>query len=157
MTDTVTPEVRSRIMASIKGKDTKPEMVIRKMLHTLGFRYRLHVKDLPGCPDIVLPRYKAVIMVNGCFWHGHSCQTHKKPKSRVEYWEEKISKNQARDEKNKKRLHVLGWRVATIWECAIFGKTKLTIDEVARLMPEWINSEITELTLEGTKKNNITD
>ncbi len=151
MTDKVSPEVRSRIMASIKGKDTKPEMVIRRALHALGFRYRLHVKNLPGCPDMVLPKYRAVIMVNGCFWHGHGCQAHNKPKSRVDYWEEKISKNQARDEQNKKRLHELGWRIATIWECAIFGKTKITTDEIAKYIAEWINSEDTELILVARK------
>lgn len=152
MTDKVSPEIRSRIMASIKSKDTKPEMIVRKMLHALGFRYRLHVKNLPGCPDIVFPKYKAVIMVNGCFWHGHDCQTHNKSKSRVEYWEEKIFKNRVRDEQNKKRLHELGWRVAVIWECAIFGKTKITIDGVAKLITGWINSDVPELTLRSVKE-----
>jgi DNA mismatch endonuclease (patch repair protein) len=125
MTDKVTPEVRSRMMTSIKGKNTKPEMIIRKMLHALGFRYRLYAKDLPGCPDIVLPKYNAVIMVNGCFWHGHDCHLSNMPKSRSEYWEEKINKNRIRDEKNKKQLHELGWRVAIIWECAILCRLHL--------------------------------
>lgn len=152
MTDKVSPEVRSRIMASIKGKDTQPEMMIRRALHALGFRYRLHVKDLPGCPDMVLPKYNAVIMVNGCFWHGHDCKAHNKPKSRIEYWDEKISKNQTRDAKNNKRLHELGWRVATIWECAVFGKTKIAIDEIAVLVTEWIKNKDAELTLGGAKE-----
>lgn len=149
MTDKVSPEVRSSIMASIKGKDTMPEMVIRRALHALGFRYRLHVKDLPGCPDIVLPKYKAVIMVNGCFWHGHDCQADNKPKSRVDYWEEKISKNQTRDEQNKKRLHELGWRVATIWECALVGKMKKPLDRVGCSISLWLKSRNSEITIEG--------
>lgn len=152
MTDKVSTEVRSRIMASIKGKDTKPEMLIRKALHALGFRYRLHVKALPGCPDMVLTKYKAVIMVNGCFWHGHDCRIHNKSKSRVSYWEDKIAKNKARDEQNKNRLHGLGWRVATIWECALFGKTKKPLNEALELIGSWLKSEVIELTIESVKK-----
>ncbi|WP_017842818.1 very short patch repair endonuclease [Methylotuvimicrobium buryatense] len=119
MTDKVSPEVRSRMMAKIKARDTKPEMIIRKILHALGFRYRLHVKKLPGCPDIVLPKYKAVIMVNGCFWHGHGCHISNIPKRRSEYWVGKISKNREQDIQIKTQLYNLGWRVAIIWECAL--------------------------------------
>jgi DNA mismatch endonuclease (patch repair protein) len=136
-------------MASIKGKDTKPEMVIRRALHALGFRYRLHVKDLPGCPDMVLPKYNAVIMVNGCFWHGHNCQYSIKPESRSEYWERKITKNRARDEQNKTQLYELGWRVATIWECAIFGKMKNPLGRVGDLISLWLKSRDREITIEG--------
>jgi DNA mismatch endonuclease, patch repair protein len=149
MTDKVSPEVRSRIMASIKGKDTKPEMVIRRALHALGFRYRLHVKDLPGCPDIVLPKYKVVIMVNGCFWHGHDCHIANRPKSRSEYWEQKIAKNRARDGQSKSQLIELGWRVATIWECAIFGKFKMLIPDLSELISLWLKSGAREITIEG--------
>jgi DNA mismatch endonuclease (patch repair protein) len=138
-------------MASIKGRDTKPEMIIRKMLHALGFRYRLHVKDLPGCPDIVLPKYNAVIMVNGCFWHGHNCHIANRAKSRGEYWEEKITKNMVRDKKNEKRLYELGWRVATIWECSIFGKTKKPLDSVSGSISLWLKSRDNEITIEGDK------
>jgi DNA mismatch endonuclease (patch repair protein) len=149
MVDTVSPEVRSRIMGSIKGRDTKPEMVIRRMLHALGFRYRLHVKDLPGCPDIVLPKYNAVIMVNGCFWHGHDCHISNRPKSRSEYWEQKIAKNRIRDWQSRSQLHELGWRVATIWECSIFGKTKKPLDSVSGLISLWLKSRDKEITIEG--------
>lgn len=149
MTDKVSPEVRSRIMASIKGKDTKPEMVIRRTLHALGFRFRLHAKDLPGCPDIVLPKYNAVIMVNGCFWHGHDCHIANRPKSRSEYWEQKITKNRVRDEKNKKLLHELGWRVATVWEYAVFGKMKKPLYRVGDSISLWLRSKDSEITIEG--------
>jgi DNA mismatch endonuclease (patch repair protein) len=148
MTDKVTPEVRSRIMASIKGKDTKPEMVIRRALHALGFRYRLHVKDLPGCPDIVLPKYNAVIMVNGCFWHGHDCHISNRPKSRSEYWEKKIAKNRDRDNKDRKQLYELGWRVATIWECAIIGKGNYSKDDIANLLSAWLKNNPPEFVFE---------
>lgn len=152
MTDKVSPEVRSRIMASIKGKDTKPEMAIRRTLHALGFRYRLHARDLPGSPDMVLPKYKAVIMVNGCFWHGHDCHLCNRSESRSEYWEQKITRNRARDERSKTQLYELGWRVATIWECAIFGKTKKPIDNIGGLMASWIKSDTQEMIIEGNKK-----
>lgn len=148
MVDTVSPEVRSRIMASIKGRDTKPEMIIRKMLYALGFRYRLHVKDLPGRPDIVLPKYKAVILVNGCFWHGHDCHIANRAKSRSEYWEEKIAKNKVRDGQSKRKLIELGWRVATIWECAMVGKSNYSKDEIANLLSAWLKSNLQEILFE---------
>lgn len=151
MTDRVSPEVRSHIMACIKGKDTKPEMVIRRALHALGFRYRLHVKDLPGHPDMVFPKYKAVILVNGCFWHGHDCHISNRQKSRSEYWEQKITNNMNRDEKNKKQLHALNWRVATIWECAITGKMKTPLDNMSNLISLWLKSSEKEITIFGNK------
>lgn len=152
--DKVSPEVRSHIMASIKGKDTKPEMVIRRTLHSLGFRYKLHVKDLPGCPDLVLPKYKAVIMVNGCFWHGHDCHISNWPKSRSEYWKQKIGKNKARDEKNNIKLYQLGWRVAIIWECAIIGKRNYSKNEIARLLSAWLQNSPQEFAFELSENRN---
>jgi DNA mismatch endonuclease (patch repair protein) len=149
MIDKVSPEVRSRIMASIKGKDTKPEMAIRKNLHSLGFRYRLHVKELPGRPDIVLPKYNAIILVNGCFWHGHGCHFSRRKSIRSEYWLKKIPKNMERDERNKKQLRELGWRIATVWECAIFGKTKIPLRVIGYLIYNWLKSDDQEITLEG--------
>ena len=105
-------------MAGIGSKDTKPEIAVRKFLHAKGFRFRLHRKDLPGKPDIVLPKMNICIFVHGCFWHRHNCKKGKHlPKSNVEFWEEKLDKNKVRDEKNKKALQRLGWKVLVIWEC----------------------------------------
>ena len=107
-------------MSQIRSKDTKPELLVRKFLHKNGFRYRLHVKNLPGKPDIVLPKYKTVIFVHGCFWHGHEgCKYYVVPKTRTEWWLEKIGKNTANDLKAKKSLITEGWKVLNIWECKL--------------------------------------
>ncbi|MDC4713936.1 DNA mismatch endonuclease Vsr, partial [Acinetobacter baumannii] len=119
MIDIVDTSTRSRIMASIKGRDTKPEILIRKLLHKRGFRFRLHVKELPGKPDVVLKKYKAVIFINGCFWHGHKdCHLFKLPATRTDFWEEKINKNQLNDTKTIKLLLDNDWRVCVVWECS---------------------------------------
>lgn len=116
----MTPEERSRCMAAIKGKDTKPELIVRKYLFSRGLRFRIQVGKLPGRPDIVLPKYKTVIFVNGCFWHGHEgCHYFRLPKSNVEFWERKISHNKARDISNTAVLEMMGWRVIRVWECNI--------------------------------------
>ena len=120
MADTMTPEQRSRCMSAVKGKDTKPEMIVRKYLFSKGLRFRLHVRSLPGNPDIVLPKYKTVVFINGCFWHGHEgCKYYRLPKSNVEFWESKITNNKDRDVLNEIKLKELGWRVIRIWECEI--------------------------------------
>jgi DNA mismatch endonuclease (patch repair protein) len=119
VTDIVSPEKRSKMMAGIRGKDTKPEMMVRKSLHARGFRYRLHDRRMPGKPDLVLPKFKAVVFVHGCFWHGHECHLFKWPKSRVAFWENKIGTNRVRDQRNRNTLMQSGWRVAEIWECAL--------------------------------------
>ncbi|MBI3133326.1 MAG: DNA mismatch endonuclease Vsr [Bacteroidetes bacterium] len=120
MTDVHSKKIRSYNMSRIKGKDTKPEMLVRKFLFANGFRYRLHVKNLPGKPDIVLPKYKTVIFVHGCFWHGHkNCKYFVVPKTRTEWWLEKISRNRENDVEKKKNLTRLGWRVMNIWECQL--------------------------------------
>jgi DNA mismatch endonuclease (patch repair protein) len=120
MVDIVDSATRSRMMSNIKGRNTKPELLIRSLLHAQGFRFRIHRKDLPGKPDIVLPKYKAIIFIHGCFWHGHqNCRLFKLPASRTEFWEAKISKNQQNDLKAKELLLNSGWRICTIWECAI--------------------------------------
>lgn len=120
MTDIKTPEQRSRNMAAIKWKDTKPEMIVRKYLFSRGMRFRVQVRKLPGNPDIVLPKYKTVIFVNGCFWYGHEgCKYFQLPKSNVEFWKEKIERNIARDVRNETELKALGWRVIRVWECEI--------------------------------------
>lgn len=118
--DVISPEQRSRIMAANKSRNTKPELAIRRMLHAMGFRFRLHRKDLPGCPDIVLPKYKTVILVNGCFWHQHAgCKLASKPATRKEFWETKLSRNVERDSENAAKLAALGWRVIVVWECEL--------------------------------------
>lgn len=119
-TDVFTKEKRSDIMRAVKGRDTKPEVALRKKLFALGFRYRLNVKDLPGKPDLVFPKHKTVIFVHGCFWHGHDCKRGaRQPKQNAGYWKDKIARNKARDKKNAAELETLGWRVITVWECEI--------------------------------------
>ena len=117
--DTRTPEQRRRIMQSVKTKNTGPEMTVRRMLHSNGYRYRLHRKDLSGCPDIVLPSRNKAIFVHGCFWHGHGCPKGKLPKSKLNYWLPKIEQNQVRDARNIAELRDIGWQVLVIWQCEI--------------------------------------
>ena len=127
MPDTLSQTQRHKCMSSIQGKNTKPEILVRKGLHARGFRFRLHNKKLPGSPDIVLPKYGVVIMVNGCFWHGHKgCRYATKPKTNVEFWEAKIARNRHRDEVTEAHLHALGWHVITIWECELRGAASAT-------------------------------
>jgi DNA mismatch endonuclease (patch repair protein) len=119
-TDSVSPEKRSEIMRAVKGKDTAPELKLRRALFARGLRYRLHRNDLPGKPDLVFPRYKSVIFVHGCFWHGHDCaRGARPPKSNTKYWRDKIARNKARDVEQTALLKQLGWRVHTIWECQL--------------------------------------
>ena len=123
--DKFTPEQRHHCMAAIKGKNTKPEMLVRKFLFSLGFRYRLHHPRLPGHPDIVLRKYKTVIFVNGCFWHGHiGCKSYVIPKSNVEFWEKKIQRNKTRDVEVYEKLALMGWHCITIWECQLKPKVR---------------------------------
>ncbi len=120
MPDKLTPSQRHKCMSSIRGKNTKPEILVRKGLHARGFRFHLHNKKLPGSPDIVLPKYGVAIMVNGCFWHGHKgCRYATKPKTNVEFWEMKIARNRHRDEVTTAHLEALGWTVITVWECEL--------------------------------------
>lgn len=120
MADVKTPVQRSCNMAAIKGKDTKPEMIVRKYLFSRGLRFRVQGRKLPGNPDIVLPKYRTVIFVNGCFWHGHEgCRYFRLPKSNIEFWEQKIKNNIARDVRNENKLKSLGWRVIRVWECDV--------------------------------------
>lgn len=117
--DTVTPAERSALMGRIRSKDTHPEIVVRSLLHRLGYRFRLHRKDLPGKPDIVLPKYRKIIFVQGCFWHGHTCRLASKPKSNEGYWNSKIATNRARDARNTEALRLQGWTVLELWECEV--------------------------------------
>lgn len=125
MTDTMTPEQRHKCMAAIKGKDTKPEMIVRRYLHALGYRYGLHNRKLPGSPDLVLRRLRTVIFIHGCFWHGHEgCKYYRLPQSNVEFWSDKITRNRQRDAFAKAQLEKKGWTVITVWECDLKNKKK---------------------------------
>lgn len=128
MTDIVSPEVRSRMMAANRRRDTKPELAVRRYLHGEGFRYRLDVRKLPGSPDLVLARYRAAIFVHGCYWHRHEgCRFAYNPKSNVEFWTAKFERNVERDAEAVGRLLEMGWRVATVWECALRGHEPATV------------------------------
>ena len=139
MPDTLSQSQRSYCMSSIRGKNTKPEILVRKGLHARGFRFRLHNKKLPGSPDVVLPKYGVAIMLNGCFWHGHKgCRYATKPESNVEFWETKIARNRHRDEVTNAHLEALGWHVITVWECELRGESILAsrLDELAEEIRE---------------------
>jgi DNA mismatch endonuclease (patch repair protein) len=123
------------MMASIRARDTKPEMLVRRHLHGLGFRYRLSPREVPGKPDLVLPRYKAVVFVHGCFWHGHcGCRFATVPATRTEFWTTKISGNKSRDITSEKKLRALGWRVAVVWECALRLNQSEALQSVANFV-----------------------
>lgn len=133
MADNVTKETRSRIMSAIKGSNTKPEVLVRRWLHALGYRFRIHVKGLPGKPDIVMPSRRAVVNVNGCFWHMHDCEGFRMPRSNVSFWREKFSRNRERDEANREALLGMGWKVVNVWECAVkAGDCSDVIDRAIR-------------------------
>src|SRR4051812_49060866 len=121
MADVVSPEVRSRMMGGIRGKNTKPELLLRRGLHSAGFRFKLHDPVLPGKPDLVLPRRHAVLFAHGCFWHGHGCHLFKWPTTRVDFWRAKISRNQQVDARVDEELKKAGWRRGIVWECALRG------------------------------------
>ena len=128
-------------MAGIGTKNTKPEIVVRQMLHRMGFRYRLHRTDLPGKPDLVLPAYDVAVLVNGCFWHGHECHLFKWPKTNRKFWRDKISKNRERDQRVQKELNALGWHVMVAWECATRSKTDRQLESLANRMTKWIEAD----------------
>ena len=123
--DVLTREQRRLNMSRIRSRDTTPEILIRKGLHAAGFRFRLHRPELPGRPDLVLPRYRTVIFINGCFWHAHGCHISRMPDTRQEYWKPKLERNVARDREALDALHAAGWRVVRVWECALRGRTRL--------------------------------
>lgn len=149
MADVVSPAVRSRMMAGIRGKDTKPEIIVRRGLHALGFRYRLHDRKLPGRPDLVFPARRAVIFVNGCFWHGHGCHLFKWPSTREDFWKAKITRNREHDRRHSAALNEAGWRQAFVWECSLKGKTRLADGEPVRLLADWLRSDQASIEIEG--------
>ncbi len=155
MTDVVSPQVRSRMMSGIRGKNTRPELLIRRSLHRLGYRFRLHRKDLPGKPDLVLPRYRAVIFVNGCFWHGHDCHLFKWPSSRADWWRAKITKTRATDDASRQALADAGWRILEVWECALKGRTRRPLEQVIAQIDAWLPSESPGLVLRGRDEDDL--
>ncbi len=149
MADIVPADVRSRMMRGIRGADTKPELLIRKGLHANGFRYRLHVRSLPGSPDIVLPRFRAAIFVHGCFWHGHDCHLFRWPSTHENFWREKIGRNRIVDTLAGVALSEAGWRCGIIWECALKGRTRLQLETVIRHCADWLRGDEDILEMKG--------
>lgn len=149
MADVVSPERRSRMMAGIRSKNTSPELVLRKGLHRLGLRFRLHGSDLPGCPDLVFPKRNAVLFVHGCFWHRHGCHLFKWPKSRTDFWKGKLESNRLRDEVAFQSLLDAGWRVGIVWECALKGRYRHRLEEVLEKCQDWLLSDTAQLEIES--------
>jgi len=141
MADVVNALVRSRMMAGIRGRNTRPEIAVRHGLHRCGFRYALHSPCLPGKPDIVLSRHRAIVLVHGCFWHGHDCHLFRWPGSRPEFWKQKILRNRARDAEVTAALASAGWRILVIWECALKGRHQRSIEDVVARASAWIKGK----------------
>lgn len=149
--DVVDKQKRTAMMSGIRGKNTSGELLIRKALHARGFRYQLHRKDLPGKPDLVFPKFKALIFINGCFWHAHSCHLFKWPSTRPEFWRTKITQNHRRDQRNFQECIELGWKVLVIWECAFKGKTKRPLTEVVHTAENWLLYDSQSAEISGRK------
>ena len=132
MADTVDAQTRSRIMARVKSKNTTPELFVRRAVHAQGHRYRLYRKDLPGCPDLVFPKYKMVVFIHGCFWHWHGCSRSRMPSSNQDYWTTKISRNVERDKKARMTLKADGWKSLVIWECELKEGTQRLLKALGR-------------------------
>lgn len=124
MADSLSREARSRLMSRVRSRNTRPELYVRRAVWSAGFRYRLHVKKLPGTPDLALRKYRTVVFVQGCFWHQHGCAKSKRPSSNREFWDLKLDSNMARDTRDRMRLEELGWIVITVWECSLEGETE---------------------------------
>lgn len=146
---------RSHNMSQIRGRNTRPEVLLRKGLFRHGFRYRLHDKTLPGKPDLVFPKYRAIILVQGCFWHGHDCHLFKWPKSHQLFWRNKISATKMRDSKNIAQYEVLGWKVLQVWECSLKGKSRRPLPEVLNTIANWIRYDSLSAEIRGHIQNNL--
>jgi DNA mismatch endonuclease (patch repair protein) len=151
MADVVPVDVRSRMMSGIRGKNTRPEMLIRKGLFALGLRYRIHDKGLPGKPDLVFRKYKVVVFVDGCFWHGHNCALFKWPSSNVDFWRKKILRNRELDQLNSRSLRGQGWGIFRIWECALKGPSRRPLEEVVTRTASWIRTGARSKEMRGRK------
>lgn len=137
------------MMAGIRGKDTQPELLVRRELFRRGLRYRLHARNLPGCPDLVFKKHRAVVFIHGCFWHGHACHLFKTPSTRREFWVTKIGGNRRRDSANVRLLVERGWRVAIVWECGLKGRKRRVIGDVASDIHAWLLSDAARCTIRG--------
>jgi DNA mismatch endonuclease (patch repair protein) len=149
MVDVLTAQQRQFNMSRIRGGDTKPEMTIRRGLHSLGLRYRLHARTLPGRPDLVFPRYRAVILVHGCFWHGHHCHLFRMPATRPEFWQNKIDANRQRDSTTHIALRADGWRILTVWECSLKGSEKWPLQLLLDTAAAFVRGSEVEREIEG--------
>ena len=151
MPDIVDAATRSRMMSGIRSKDTKPEMLLRRGLHGRGLRYRLHVKDLPGKPDLVFPSRKAVIFAHGCFWHGHNCHLFRVPSTRQAFWTAKIERNRVVDERSAAALRAADWRVGVVWECALKGRIRRPFEAVLDGCEAWLRGSSDALEIRGVE------
>src|ERR1035438_919345 len=151
MVDVLTPEQRRLNMSRIRGRDTKPELLLRRGLHSRGLRFRLHRKDLTGCPDLVFPRFRAVIFVHGCFWHGHKCHLFKLPETRRAFWKKKIFGNADRDRRAVEILRSERWRVLTVWECALRGRGHLEMSKILSRVESFLTGNRIVLEMKGTE------
>ena len=153
MADHVSESKRSQIMASVKSKNTQPERKVRSLLHGIGYRFLLHDNRLPGKPDIILPKYTAVIFINGCFWHGHGCNLSKKvPETQKDFWNDKFTRNRLRDLANTEELLSQGWRVCTVWECALKRQYRLPDDRLLAKIDRWLKSKKRRLEISGLNR-----
>ena len=150
MVDVLTPEQRRHNMSRIRGRDTKPEMLLRRGLHAAGLRFRLHARDLPGRPDLVFPRFRAAVLVHGCFWHGHGCPMCRLPATRPDFWVRKLEGNRARDQRTAEALARAGWRVMVVWECSLRGPARQPLEEVLVQCTGFISHGGSFVELEGT-------
>jgi DNA mismatch endonuclease (patch repair protein) len=138
--DTVDLATRSQIMSAVGRKDTGAELLLRRALHRIGLRYRLHDRSLPGTPDLVFPRFRAVIFVHGCYWHSHGCYRSTVPKSHRKFWVDKFATNRARDQRKERQLLEHGWRVLTVWECAVTGRSAKSLSTIGKSVKAWLKS-----------------
>jgi DNA mismatch endonuclease (patch repair protein) len=151
MADIVDAITRSRMMRGIRGTNTRPEIAVRRLLHAAGYRFRLHGKNLPGRPDIVLRKHNAVIFVHGCFWHGHDCPLFKMPQTRPDFWAGKFARNRVNDERAVGALREDGWRVAIVWECSLKGTRRLDPERLGARLVRWLESGSPLLVVRGRK------
>jgi DNA mismatch endonuclease, patch repair protein len=151
MADVLTPEQRRLNMSRIRGRDTKPELLLRRGLHARGLRFRLHRKDLPGCPDLVFPRFCVAVFIHGCFWHGHECPMFKWPGTRTGFWRRKIEGNIERDRRAQTALAENGWRVLVIWECALRGRQRRSVTAVLDEIVRWFDKGEAAGIVQGTR------
>jgi DNA mismatch endonuclease, patch repair protein len=154
MADIISQSARSAMMSKIRSSNTAPELTVRKLLFAKGLRYQLHRKDLPGKPDLVFPRFKAVILIHGCFWHmhGNGCYLSKRPSSNTEFWDTKLGKNKERDLRVVAELLSLGWRVGTVWECSVRAKKPEQLGELVDIIYSWLHSNTQTLETEAVQK-----